>query len=112
MNGAGRENPMRDRTRVRAERELGVPSLLLNLRYDNGWPDCLFLITGGRPLLMEFKRPGKDLEPLQVERRETLEKLNYDVVGPVDNVDEAMIMIQLALNRAEIVRRRNMRFKK
>jgi hypothetical protein len=81
--------------------QLGIPSLLLELRRDGGWPDVLFLIPGGRPLFMEFKRPGKDLEPLQVERKTTLQKLGYDVLGPVDNVDIAVSLVTEALTIAE-----------
>lgn len=80
--------------------------MLLELRHDAGWPDVLFLVPGGRPLFMEFKRPGKDLEPLQAERKSDLEKLGYDVVGPVVDVDAALLLVQLALGRAALERER------
>ena len=57
----------------------GVISLKLALRYDAAWPDRLFLIPGGRPLFIEFKREGDDLRVLQEHRRATLKTLSYDV---------------------------------
>ena len=85
-----RENPIRDQARARARDELGIPSLLLELRHDRGWPDVVFLVHGGRPVLMEFKRPGEPLEPLQAYRADQLRKLNYRVVGPVESADVAL----------------------
>jgi len=81
-----------------------VLSLLLELRHDAGWPDVLFLIPGGRPLLMEFKRPGKGLEPLQAERKRDLNKLGYDVLGPIDNVEIAVQLVAEALRVAHVKR--------
>src|SRR5690606_26564047 len=61
-----------------AER-LGVPSLKLNLRGNRGWPDRIFLIPGGRPLFIEFKRPGEEPRKLQQQRHRILRKLGYEV---------------------------------
>lgn len=105
MSLAPKENPIRDRARKLAADRLGVPSLLLNLSKDTGWPDVLFLIPGGRPLLMEFKRPGEPLKPLQQERKDTLKKLSYDVLGPVDSVDVALQLVGEAVLANQVLRR-------
>lgn len=81
---------IRDKTCDRARDELGILSIKLQLRYDAGWPDAMFLVPGGRPVLMEFKLPGKELEPLQVYRRNVLKKLGYDVVGPITSVEQGL----------------------
>ena len=44
----------------RALREYGVRSIKLNISGNNDWPDRLFFIAGGRPLLIEFKAHGED----------------------------------------------------
>ena len=51
---------------------LGVPSIKLNLKGNRGWPDREFWIPGGRPLLIEFKLPGEEPDPLQAHRHDTL----------------------------------------
>jgi hypothetical protein len=87
------ENVLRDRVCKAALDRFGVISLQLNLQFDAGWPDRLFLIPGGRPMLLEFKRPGKQPEPLQNHRLETLVNLGYLEsidAGWCDNFEEAM----------------------
>ena len=51
----------------------------LNLHGKTGFPDVLFFIRGGRPFLIEFKRPGKQLEPRQWYIMGLLLNLDYDV---------------------------------
>src|SRR4051812_29947491 len=72
-----RENVLRDRVCRDALEHYGVPSLQLNLQQNAGHPDRLFLVPGGRPLFMEFKRPGDRPRPLQLHRLETLVMLGY-----------------------------------
>ncbi len=60
-------------------KDYGVVTLKLELRYDAGWPDRLVLIEGGRPLFIEFKRPGDSPGPLQLERHLVLRRLGYDI---------------------------------
>lgn len=62
----------------RALNELGVRSIKLNLRGNTGWPDRLFFIPGGRPLLIEFKDWGEVPEPRQVLIGQFLEYNEYD----------------------------------
>src|SRR5208283_1561851 len=70
----------------------GVVSFKLTLRHDAGWPDRLFLVPGGRPLFIEFKRPGEPPNPLQAHRIETLSGLGYDVEVR-DDYDAALAAI-------------------
>lgn len=58
-----------------------VPSipLKLNRGSETGRPDDLFLIPGGRPLFIEFKDPGGQIEPKQLYWKEVLEELGYAV---------------------------------
>lgn len=46
--------------------ELGVENLKLNVKGNTGWPDRIFFLPGGRPLLVEFKRPGERSRPKQM----------------------------------------------
>ena len=54
----------------------GVPSEKFG---QHGYPDRIFFIPGGRPLLIEFKSRGKKPRPLQEHRINTLLNLGYDV---------------------------------
>jgi len=79
---------------ARALREYGVENIKLRA---NGWPDRLFLIPGGRALMIEFKAPGLTPEPLQVYVHGKLKKLGYQVETH-DNVDQALQAIAKALS--------------
>jgi hypothetical protein len=97
------EVALRDKVCHDALWQLGVRSLQLNLHFDAGWPDRIFLIPGGLPLFMEFKRPGYVPRPLQYQRLETLVQLGYlESVdhGWTDSYTTAMERIRLALARA------------
>lgn len=59
--------------------QLGVRSIKLNLTGNTGWPDRLFFIPGGRPLLIEFKQPGETPEPRQRLIHAFLSYNNYDI---------------------------------
>ena len=54
-----------------------------------GWPDRIFWLAGGRPLLLELKRKGERPTPLQLHRMEQLKKLGYRVFW-TDNADTAI----------------------
>jgi hypothetical protein len=97
------ENVLRDKVCHDALWQLGVRSLQLNLHFDAGWPDRMFLIPGGRPLFMEFKRPGSVPRPLQYQRLESLVQLGYLEsvdAGWTDSYDIAMERIRRAITRA------------
>lgn len=44
-----------------------------------GLPDRLILFPNGRIYFVELKAPGKKLRPLQLKRKEQLEKLGFKV---------------------------------
>jgi hypothetical protein len=81
--------------------ELGVDSLKLNLRGNRGWPDRLFFIPGGRPLLIEFKRPGTEPEPLQVYRHNQLKEWDY-AIEVHDTTEGAFRAVARALEAAQV----------
>jgi hypothetical protein len=67
---------------------LGILGSKLNVLGDTGWPDRVFWLPGGKPLLIEFKQPGGELEPKQIEIHAQLRRLGYDVQVH-DNAAEA-----------------------
>jgi len=60
-------------------RKAGIESIKVVAAAENGWPDRIFLIPGGRPLIIEFKKPGEPLRPLQEHRVNCLRLIGYDV---------------------------------
>lgn len=76
--------------------ELGVRSIKLNISGRRGWPDRMFMIPGGMPLLIEFKKPGGSVRPLQRHTHEILKALNYRVEVH-DNVISAFQAVERAL---------------
>jgi hypothetical protein len=70
------ENDLRDKVCYDALKHYGVRSLQINLRHDAGWPDRLFL-TPHTPVWQEFKRPGEQPRPLQLQRLAILVGLGY-----------------------------------
>ena len=80
----------------RALRELGVRSLKLNVTGSTGWPDRLFFIPGGRPLFIEFKRPGEEPDPKQRHIHEVLKHNGYEVQVH-DTIDGAVQAVAAAV---------------
>ena len=78
---------------------MGVPSAKLAVRADTGWPDRIFFIVGGRPLILEMKKDGERPRPKQVHKIGILERLGYDV-GYVDNYADGIKSVEHALLRA------------
>lgn len=59
-------------------KDLGVISVKFNTRGgDTGYPDRIFWLPGGKPLLIEFKKPGGKLSAKQEYQIERLKKLGY-----------------------------------
>jgi hypothetical protein len=58
---------------------LGIVGSKLVTPGDTGYPDRIFWIPGGRPLLIEFKRPGEEPKPKQEYIHAQLKKLGYQV---------------------------------
>lgn len=80
----------------KAKKIFSVISFKLALKHDAGWPDRVFLIPGGVPFFIEFKRSGDDARPLQKFRHELLRKLGYDIELH-DDYDTAMAAIKKRL---------------
>ena len=76
---------------VKKAKTLGVMQLKLNVMGQRGWPDRLFLVPGGRPLFVEFKRPGGKPRPLQTYIHEAMEKAGYHV----EVVDDSTVGVRL-----------------
>ena len=81
----------------------GVPSISLKLLpgHGTGIPDVLFLIPGGRPLFIEFKRRGGKLTPKQRFWHGYLKRLGYDV-QTCNDAAAAQACIREALDAAEL----------
>ena len=76
-----RESPIETWVVAQA-RANGIESIKLQAPYGRGetsYPDRQFFVPGGRPLLIEFKRPGDDPDPKQEYIHGLLRTLGYDV---------------------------------
>ena len=83
-------------------KELGVHSVKFNTTgSDTGYPDRIFWIPGGQPLLIEFKKPGGQLSAKQKYQIERLEKLGYNV-KVCTNARQAFKAAQEALGAARL----------
>lgn len=80
-----------------AEILLGVVSIKLTLRGNVGWPDRIFFIPGGRPFLIEFKRPNEHPTARQAMIHRALRKLGYDI----EVHDDAAFALQAIRGRVE-----------
>lgn len=58
---------------------LGVENSKLKVLGDNGFPDRVFWLPGGKPFLIEFKRPGEKARPKQLYIHNKLRNLGYQV---------------------------------
>lgn len=58
-----------------------------------GWPDHVFLIEGGAPVFVEFKRPGEKPRAIQNERIDYLVSRGYAAIY-ADNAEEAVDAIE------------------
>jgi hypothetical protein len=81
--------------------ELGVVSVKFTPAGQRGYPDRLFFIPGGRPLFIEFKRPGEKLDPLQQHRINLLKELGYEVETH-DNASDAIDAVERAVHRSAV----------
>lgn len=79
-------------------KKLGVRNVKMNTLSDTGWPDRMFLIPGGRPLFIEFKRPGGELSPKQQYVHDLLKSLGY-TVETHDNVATVLTTIKNCLTQ-------------
>jgi prefoldin subunit 5 len=89
-----------ERRVIKLAAQIGV----LNIKVkQTGWPDRQFMIPGGKPLFIEFKRPGEVPRPLQLFIHDQLRKLGYQVEVHTD-ADEALKSITEKLNSLDASR--------
>lgn len=92
--GKYRESTL-ERIVVNWARERGVLVLKNDARHCAGAPDRIFMVHGGKPVLIEFKRPdGKgSLSKIQLHIIRKLQKAKYDVCV-ADNKEQAINYLQ------------------
>ena len=73
--------------------QLGVRNLKFNSSSDTSWPDRIYLLPGGRPGFIEYKKPGEVPEPKQAYTHEVMRKLGYRVEVSC-SIDEALAIIR------------------
>lgn len=98
----GKEAKVRDPV-VAWARQNGVKHQRMAFRpgVKRAFPDDLFLIPGGRPLMIEFKAPGEHPTELQAHRIKELLELGYDVLATSD-ANEARAAITRAMDTATL----------
>jgi hypothetical protein len=79
--------------------ELGVRNT--KLQKATGYPDRIFWIPGGKPLLIEFKRPGEKPSEIQYHIHDIFRQLGYHI-EVCDDVNHAIKIIIKALEAALI----------
>jgi len=89
------EYDLEDWVVAEAKRLWGVEGLKFTPRGDTGWPDRIFFIPGGLPLLIEFKQPGESLKKRQAYVHRFLKRNGYKV----ETHDQAHLAIK-AIARA------------
>jgi hypothetical protein len=90
-----REVPIETWVANQARGVLGIENIKLGSRYNGGWPDRIFFIPGGRPLCIEFKRPGEEPDERQKEIHRRLRALGY-AVEVHDDRDAALESVRRA----------------
>ena len=76
----------------------GITSVKFTPTKSTGYPDRIFWVPGGKPLFIEFKRPGEDLRPKQKHIAKELRKLGYNVVA-CDSVFGAVANVHKLLHK-------------
>ncbi len=85
---------LRDRVK-----ELGGKAYKFVSPGNDGVPDRLVCLPGGRAFFVETKRPGEKPTKLQRNRHRELRKMGFVVFGKVDSKQGADRVIQLATGR-------------
>ena len=98
---AGVENPC-----VKYARDLGIRVLKINPLWAAGWQDRVFFVPGGKPLIIEFKRPGGKVSKLQEQRHKELLESGYDH-HVIDNKAEGLALIRSRLEANGLYAARN-----
>lgn len=59
--------------------QLGIQGSKLSIKGEDGYPDRIFWLPGGKPLLVEYKQPGESPRPSQQKIIDQLRLINYNV---------------------------------
>lgn len=90
---------------------LGVISSKLVTPGETGFPDQIFWLPGGKPFLIEFKRPGEEPTPKQLYIHRQLQILGYQVethddqINAFESIIGALEATQLSKEGYEILAR-------
>ena len=95
-----KESSVESKVVAYAERR-GILHLKLSVKFRRGWPDHLFCIPGGKPVFIEFKRPGERPTKLQMFVMDKLEKVGYNVYW-TSGAEEAIDYLKGAITEAAI----------
>lgn len=79
----------------------GIEAIKMNTFGHTNLPDRLFLIHGGRPLWIEFKKQGKEPTAIQAHTMQELDRWGYDV-EVCDNREMGRAIIDTYADRAGI----------
>lgn len=88
-------------------KHLGIQGSKLKVLGDDGYPDRIFWIPGGYPLLIEFKAPGESPRPKQAHIHKWLRRLGYRVEVFDNAVDafECVISVVAAMELSKAQRK-------
>ncbi len=80
----------------------GILRLKVNVMGNRGWPDHFFFfpVEAGGLLVIEFKAPGEEPEPLQLDKIRKLRKRGYDV-HVVDSKEEGIRLLKARMEAAK-----------
>jgi hypothetical protein len=79
--------------------ERNILHLKLSLQFRRGYPDHLYFILGGRPVMIEYKRPGGRLTRLQQHIVGLLLEAGYDV-AVAETKEEAIAYLESKIRKA------------
>lgn len=80
----------------------GIPHYKMSTQFTRSWPDRMHLVPGGRPVFIEYKRPGAVPTPKQQVKIDSLHALGYAVFIVDDKRDGIFILEQALANKPEI----------
>lgn len=80
------------------ERYPGIKIRKMNGEGYRSWPDRMVCVPGGKPFMIEFKRPGGGLllTPGQEDLHRELTAMGYDL-GVYDDAEAAVIAVEVRL---------------
>jgi hypothetical protein len=73
--------------------------LKLAVQFRRGYPDHLYFILGGRPVMIEYKRPGAECSRIQKYILGLLTELGYDV-AVAETAEEAIAYLEAKIKEA------------